>query len=118
MVLIRKGSLVYGMRYLDFPLLLFRLAFSILWTSPSLNPRSIVSHVSYVDKWFHLSLSLEEFVSGGERGIEVSSFETCEPCDKTGAKSNKCVRLCKACGSRGNVMKTARTPFRMMSGVI
>ncbi|CAN1750702.1 Chaperone protein DnaJ [Linum perenne] len=98
MVVIRKGSLVYGMRYLDFPLLLFRLAFSILW--------------------FHLSLSLEEFVSGGERGIEVSSFETCEPCDKTGAKSNKCVRLCKACGSRGNVMKTARTPFRMMSGVI
>ncbi|CAN1158195.1 Chaperone protein dnaJ A8, chloroplastic [Linum perenne] len=101
MVVIRKGSLVYGMR-----------------TSPSLNPRSTVSHVSYVDKWFHLSLSLEEFVSGGERGIEVSSFETCEPCDKTGAKSNKCVRLCKACGSRGNVMKTARTPFRMMSGVI
>ncbi|CAN1263772.1 hypothetical protein LINPERPRIM_LOCUS11718 [Linum perenne] len=47
---LRKGSLVYGMR-----------------TSPSLNPRSTVSHVSYVDKWFHLSLSLEEFVSGGER---------------------------------------------------
>ncbi|CAN1159277.1 Chaperone protein DnaJ [Linum perenne] len=70
-----------------------------------------------LDIRFHLSLSLEESVSGGERDIEVSGFETCERCDGTGARSNESVRLCKTCGGRGNVMKTGRTPFGMMSRV-
>ncbi|CAN0902240.1 Chaperone protein dnaJ A8, chloroplastic [Linum grandiflorum] len=68
-----------------------------------------------LDIKFNLFLSLEESVFGGEHDIEVSGFETCETCDGTGAKSSECVRLCKACGGRGNVMKTVRTPFGIMS---
>jgi len=67
---------------------------------------------------YDLFLSFEESIFGGQREIEVSSSEVCGQCGGTGAKSSSCIKQCAACGGRGGIMKTQRTPFGMMSQVI
>ncbi|KAL3724834.1 hypothetical protein ACJRO7_029924 [Eucalyptus globulus] len=70
-----------------------------------------------LDIRYDLFLSFEESIFGGQREIEVSSSEVCDQCGGTGAKSSSCIKQCAACGGRGGIMKTQRTPFGMMSQV-
>ncbi|KAK4752626.1 hypothetical protein SAY87_021424 [Trapa incisa] len=70
-----------------------------------------------LDIRYDLYLSFEESIFGGQREIEVSCSEVCGKCAGTGAKSTSSVKLCTACGGRGGVMKTQKTPFGMMSQV-
>ncbi|GAV69885.1 DnaJ domain-containing protein/DnaJ_CXXCXGXG domain-containing protein/DnaJ_C domain-containing protein [Cephalotus follicularis] len=70
-----------------------------------------------LDIRYDLHLTLEESVFGGQREIEISCFETCDNCDGTGAKSSSCLKSCRDCGGRGEVMRTQRTPFGVMSQV-
>ncbi|KAF8014533.1 hypothetical protein BT93_H0371 [Corymbia citriodora subsp. variegata] len=70
-----------------------------------------------LDIRYDLFLSFEESIFGGQKEIEVSSSEVCDQCGGTGAKSSSCIKQCSACGGRGGIMKTQRTPFGMMSQV-
>ncbi|PWA48916.1 molecular chaperone Hsp40/DnaJ family protein [Artemisia annua] len=62
-------------------------------------------------------LSFEESIFGAKREIEVSSYETCDHCGGTGAKSNNCIISCNHCGGLGAVVETQKTPFGVMSQV-
>ncbi|GJX75489.1 chaperone protein DnaJ [Tanacetum coccineum] len=77
--------------------------------------RSKDSHALNI--WHDIFLSFEESIFGAKREIEVSSYETCDHCGGTGAKSNNCIISCNHCGGRGAVVETQKTPFGVMSQV-
>ncbi|KAF3972829.1 hypothetical protein ACB098_04G066200 [Castanea mollissima] len=70
-----------------------------------------------LDIRYDLHMSFEEAIFGGQKEIEVPCSETCDKCDGTGAKSSSSIKSCMACGGRGGVMKSERTPFGVMSQV-
>ncbi|XP_075662209.1 uncharacterized protein LOC142631780 isoform X3 [Castanea sativa] len=70
-----------------------------------------------LDIRYDLYMSFEEAIFGGQKEIEVPCSETCDKCDGTGAKSSSSIKSCMACGGRGGVMKSERTPFGVMSQV-
>uniref|UniRef100_A0A7N2RC11 Chaperone protein DnaJ n=1 Tax=Quercus lobata TaxID=97700 RepID=A0A7N2RC11_QUELO len=70
-----------------------------------------------LDIRYDLYMSFEEAIFGGQKEIEVPCSETCDKCDGTGAKSSSSIKSCRACGGRGGVMKSERTPFGVMSQV-
>ncbi|KAJ8753689.1 hypothetical protein K2173_026365 [Erythroxylum novogranatense] len=79
------------------------------------NLRNMRNHD--LDIRHELYLSFEESVFGAKREIEFSSFETCDNCSGSGAKSSHCIKLCADCGGKGGVMRTQKTPFGMISQV-
>ncbi|KAK4567460.1 hypothetical protein RGQ29_003304 [Quercus rubra] len=70
-----------------------------------------------LDIRYDLYMSFEEAIFGGQKEIEVPCSETCDKCDGTGAKSSSSIKSCTACGGRGGVVKSERTPFGVMSQV-
>ncbi|XP_074316571.1 uncharacterized protein LOC141652862 isoform X2 [Silene latifolia] len=70
-----------------------------------------------LDIWSDISLTFEESIFGGKREIEVPCLERCAVCDGTGAKSTHGIKSCSACGGRGRIMKSQRTPFGVASQV-
>lgn len=70
-----------------------------------------------LDRRYDLYLTFDESIFGAQREIEVSSFDMCERCGGTGAKSSNSIKTCKDCGGRGGVAKTQKTPFGIMSQV-
>lgn len=71
-------------------------------------------------KCFRYDMTLEfiEAVFGAEKEFELSHLETCEACMGSGAKIGSKMRICSACGGRGQVMRTEQTPFGLFSQVI
>lgn len=65
-----------------------------------------------------MTLEFTEAIFGTEKEFGVSHLETCDQCTGTGAKVGTKMRICSACGGRGQVMRTEQTPFGMFSQVI
>ncbi|XP_057968975.1 uncharacterized protein LOC131158255 [Malania oleifera] len=66
---------------------------------------------------YDMILEFSEAIFGAEKEFVLSHLETCEACAGTGAKIGSKMRICSACGGRGQVMRTEQTPFGMFSQV-
>lgn len=66
---------------------------------------------------YDMTLEFTEAIFGTEKEFGVSHLETCDQCTGTGAKVGTKMRICSACGGRGQVMRTEQTPFGMFSQV-
>ena len=60
------------------------------------------------DLWFDLEVTLEDVVSGVEKTISVSSWETCKECNGVGAKEGD-YEECKMCRGSGQRVTERRT---------
>lgn len=66
---------------------------------------------------YDMTLEFSEAIFGAEKEFELSHLETCDVCAGTGAKVGSKMRICSACGGRGQVMRTEQTPFGLFSQV-
>jgi len=55
------------------------------------------------DLQYNLDLTFEESVYGKEAKLKIPRWETCEPCNGTGAKSSNAVKSCPGCGGSGQI---------------
>ena len=61
-----------------------------------------------------VQVSFEEACFGVSRELDVMKVETCDKCKGTGCAEGTTPEICPDCKGRGNVTRTARTPFGMM----
>ena len=58
-----------------------------------------------------VTISFEEAAKGCKKTIKITRIEKCENCGGSGAKKGSSPVNCSACGGRGRVNVTQRTPF-------
>lgn len=63
------------------------------------------------DLRFDMEITLEEAAKGAEKVVSYRRLETCERCGGSGAEPGSGRVTCPACGGRGSVGFTQRTPF-------
>ena len=64
-----------------------------------------------------IRISFEEAIFGCEKGLELSSKQSCATCGGTGAKSGTKPETCPKCGGSGQVTYTQRPMFGMVQNV-
>ena len=62
------------------------------------------------DLRYDMEITFEEGANGCEKEISVTKLDECDDCDGTGQESDSKVKVCPACGGRGQVV-TARGIF-------
>lgn len=58
-----------------------------------------------------LNISFEEAAKGCKKEVSYQSISTCKDCNGSGAQKGTSAKNCPACGGRGQVAVTQRTPF-------
>jgi molecular chaperone DnaJ len=58
------------------------------------------------DLRYDLEITLEEAASGCEKEISVTKLDSCEVCHGTGGEADAKMRVCPACGGRGQVLSS------------
>ena len=64
-----------------------------------------------------LTISFREAVFGTTREVAIRHLETCATCSGSGLKPGSRPSTCQTCGGQGQVRRTSRTPFGMISQV-
>ncbi|KKZ13000.1 MAG: molecular chaperone DnaJ [Candidatus Synechococcus spongiarum SP3] len=64
-----------------------------------------------------LTISFREAVFGATREVQIRHRKTCPTCSGSGLKPGSRLSTCQACGGQGQVRRTSRTPFGMISQV-
>ena len=64
-----------------------------------------------------LTISLREAVFGATREVPIRHLETCKTCSGSGLKPGRRLTTCSTCGGQGQVRRTSRTPFGVISQV-
>ncbi|MCL1953226.1 MAG: J domain-containing protein, partial [Firmicutes bacterium] len=58
-----------------------------------------------------VSLSFEEAAFGVTKDVSVTRYESCNPCNGTGAKNGTAFTKCSTCGGSGSMRMAQDTPF-------
>lgn len=58
-----------------------------------------------------LNISFEEAAKGCKKEVSYQNISTCKDCNGSGAQKGTSVKNCPACGGRGQVTVTQRSPF-------
>ena len=61
-----------------------------------------------------VKLNLHDIVNGVEKKIKVKRYDTCSPCNGSGAKNNSDLETCKVCNGQGQVNRVVNTMFGQM----
>ena len=64
-----------------------------------------------------LTISFHEAVFGTTREVPIRHLETCATCSGSGLKPGSRLTICQTCGGQGQVRRTTRTPFGVISQV-
>ncbi len=64
-----------------------------------------------------LTISFHEAIFGTTREVPIRHMETCSTCSGSGLKPGSRPRICQTCGGTGQVRRTSRTPFGVVSQV-
>ncbi|CZB16499.1 molecular chaperone DnaJ [Candidatus Synechococcus spongiarum] len=64
-----------------------------------------------------LTISLREAVFGTTREVTIRHLETCSTCSGNGLKPGRRLTTCPTCRGQGQVRRTSRTPFGVISQV-
>ena len=64
-----------------------------------------------------LTISFHEAIFGTTREVPIRHMETCKTCSGSGLKPGSRPRICQTCGGQGQVRRTSRTPFGVVSQV-
>ncbi len=64
-----------------------------------------------------LTISFHEAIFGTTREVPIRHMETCSTCSGSGLKPGSRPRICQTCGGQGQVRRTSRTPFGVVSQV-
>lgn len=64
-----------------------------------------------------LTISFREAVFGTTREVQIRHRETCSTCGGSGLKPGSRLSTCQTCGGQGQVRRTSRTPFGVISQV-
>lgn len=64
-----------------------------------------------------LTISFHEAIFGTTREVPIRHMETCSTCSGNGLKPGSHPRICQTCGGQGQVRRTSRTPFGVVSQV-
>ena len=64
-----------------------------------------------------LTISFHEAVFGTTREVSIRHLETCAMCSGSGLKPGSRLSTCQTCGGQGQIRRTSRTPFGVISQV-
>ena len=64
-----------------------------------------------------LTISFHEAIAGTTRQVPIRHLETCATCSGSGLKPGSRPSACQTCGGQGQVRRTSRTPFGVISQV-